>query len=283
MKPVIDFHAHVFPERIAAGALSSLAEHSGEYQPRTDATLAGLLASMDRAGIELSVVANIATRPTQLESIFRFSREILSERIYPLVSFHPENTLKEVETLVANSREAGLFGVKLHPMYQEFAIDEERMFPYYECIRDAEGFVLFHTGFDIAFPGNTQAEVERVARLAHRLPDLRIVATHTGGWRQWDRIQVLQDCPNVYTDISMTLTEMDDETFVNLLGYFGEDRTLFGTDSPWTDQLEMVERVKGLPLPESSREKILGGNARRFLRPSVPEGISRTRVANQLP
>lgn len=272
MKPVIDFHAHVFPDRIAAGALSSLAEHSGEYQPCTDATVASLLASMDRAGIALSVVANIATRPTQTESILRFSLEIRSDRILPLVSFHPENSLKEVERLLAKSREAGLNGVKLHPMYQEFAIDENRMFPYYECIRDAEGFVLFHTGFDIAFPGNTQADVERVVRIAQRLPELRIVATHTGGWRQWDRVQVFADCPNVYTDISMTLTEMNDDAFVNLLRPFGEDRVLFGSDSPWTDQREMVARVRNLPISENLRDKILSENARRFLGILDPAG-----------
>ena len=265
MKSIIDFHAHIFPDRIAEGALASLAEHSGEYQPCTDATLCGLLASMDRAGIGLSVVANIATRPAQLESILRFSQELMSDRVYPLVSFHPGNTLEEVKGLLRRCREHGLAGVKLHPMYQEFAIDEERMFPYYESVLDAGGFVLFHTGYDIAFPGNTQADIERVRRLARRLPDLPIVATHTGGWRQWDRIGQLEDCPHVYTDISMTLSEMDDDVFIRLLAVFGEDRVLFGTDSPWTDQKEMVERINGLPLSDGFKEKIFSLNAIRFL------------------
>ena len=42
-------------------AIAQLAEESGEYQPRTDGTLRGLIASMDAAGIGASVVANMGT------------------------------------------------------------------------------------------------------------------------------------------------------------------------------------------------------------------------------
>jgi predicted TIM-barrel fold metal-dependent hydrolase len=201
-----------------------------------------------------------------MEAIFRFSVEVLGPRIYPLISFHPGNSLEQVEDLLARAAAAGLRGVKLHPMYQDFAIDDRKMMRYYERIAQRNFFIVFHTGFDIAFPGNTNADIERVRRLAMDLPHLRIVATHTGGWRQWERVGLLADCPNVFTDISMTQTEMTDEAFLALLPAFGEDRVFFGSDSPWTDQAEMVGRVKGLALPETFKEKILHGNAESFLR-----------------
>lgn len=257
----IDFHAHIFPDRIAGNALERLTEHSGEYKPRTDGTLNGLLRSMDEAGISISVVSNIATRPSQTIPIYEFSLQVRSKRIYPLISIHPENNIVEAEELLSMAKAGGIIGVKLHPMYQEFYIDEKRMFPFYDLIRSTGLFVLFHTGYDIAFPGNDQADVERVRRIAGEFRDLTIIATHVGGWRQWERIDVLTGCENIYTETSMTLTEIDDDAFVRAISRFDEDRLLFGTDSPWTDQKEMLERTLRLDIPDRLKEKMLYGNA----------------------
>src|SRR5512145_1757542 len=112
---VIDFHTHIFPDKIAKQAVAKLAEESGEYQPKTDGTLSGLLASMDRAGIGRSVVANISTKPTQTEPILDFSRHIQNDRIVPLISFHPGNSPAEVESLLSRAAAMGVRGVKLHP------------------------------------------------------------------------------------------------------------------------------------------------------------------------
>ncbi len=262
---IIDFHTHIFPDKIAKQAVAALAEESGEYVPRTDGTLTGLLASMDRAGISLSVVANIATRPSQMLPIFEFCRQIAGERIAPLVSVHPDNSMNEIGELFTRTAEAGIRGVKLHPMYQGFAIDDRKMYPIYQLIEHFGFFVVFHTGFDMAFPGNTQADVARVKIIADQFRDLTIVATHVGGWRQWDRIGPLGKCGNVYTETSITMTEIDDDRFIKALSQFDEDRVLFGSDSPWSDQKEMRDRTLRLGLPDSRKEKLLYLNARALL------------------
>lgn len=262
---IIDFHTHIFPDKIAAQAIKQLAEESGEYRPMTDGTLQGLIASMDKAGVRTSIVANIATRPTQMLPVFEFCKRIQSRRIIPFISFHPDNSLEDVNSLLANAAQLGIRGVKLHPMYQEFFIDEERMFPFYRLIEQSGMFVVFHTGFDIAFPGNLQADVERVKRLAGLFKGLTIVATHVGGWRQWDRASTLADCGNVYTETSMTMNEMDDDGFIALISQFDENRVLFGTDSPWTDQKTTLDRTLKLKMPDSRKEKMLFRNAERLL------------------
>jgi len=261
----IDFHTHIFPDKIAQRAVASLAEESGEYVPRTDGTLKGLLASMDKAGIAQSVVANIATRPSQMLPIFDFCRHIAGERIVPLISVHPDNAMDEVGTLFARAAEAGIKGVKLHPMYQGFAIDDRKMYPLYQLIEHYGFFVVFHTGYDMAFPGNNQADVDRVRTIADQFKDLVIVATHVGGWRQWDRCGVLGTCRNVYTETSITMTELDDERFLKALSQFDEDRVLFGSDSPWSDQKEMLDRTLRLALPDRQKEKLMHLNARALL------------------
>jgi hypothetical protein len=262
---IIDFHTHIFPDRIATQAVERLAEESGEYRPRTDGTLAGLLSSMDKAGIGASLVANIATKPAQALPILEFCRSIAGPRIVATVSVHPDTPPAEAESLLSEAAATGIPGVKLHPMYQGFAIDDRRMFPLYQLIEHFGFFVIFHTGLDIAFPGNLQADVERVRRLAGDFPGLTIVATHVGGWRQWDRAGLLGRCANVWTETSMTLTEMDNAAFVRLLDQFDEERVLFGSDSPWTDQGEMVERMLRLPISDGRKEKLMSGNARALL------------------
>jgi len=261
----IDFHTHIFPDKIAKRAVAALAEESGDYVPRTDGTLKGLLASMDEAGIALSVVANIATRPSQMLPIFEFCRHIAGERIVPLISVHPDNSMNEIGVLFARAAEAGIKGVKLHPMYQGFAIDDRKMYPVYQLIEHYGFFVVLHTGFDMAFPGNTQGDVERVKTIADQFRDLTIVATHVGGWRQWDRSGILGKCENIYTETSITLTEINDDQFINALSAFDEDRVLFGSDSPWSDQKEMLDRTQGLRISDGRKEKLLFLNARSLL------------------
>jgi hypothetical protein len=150
-------------------------------------------------------------------------------------------------------------------MYQGFFIDDRRMYPIYQLIEHFGFFVVFHTGYDIAFPGNTQADVERVSTIAKEFRDLSIVTTHVGGWRQWDRAGILGTCENVYTETSMTLTEMADDEFVKVLSEFDEDRVLFGSDSPWTDQKEMLDRTLRLRLADGRKEKMMYRNAAALL------------------
>lgn len=262
----IDFHAHIFPDRIAAQALDALSQTTGEIRPRTDGTLGGLLASMDRAGIGASVVASIATKPGQIFPILDFSREIASDRIFPLVSFHPANSPEELDRLLAGAVASGIRGIKLHPMYQEFTLDDPAMIPFYRQVADSGLFLLFHSGDDISFPGDERADPARIARLAGLLPGLTIVASHLGGWRQWERVGILADLPNVWIECSMTLRSIPDERFVEILTGFDPDRILYGSDTPWDDQAETLAHARRLPLPEGLLARLLHDNAARLLR-----------------
>ena len=262
----IDFHTHIFPDNIAKPAMDALAAESGKYRPTTDGTLKGLVDSMKRAGISASLVANIATKPSQMMPILKYCLEIRSEAIHPLISFHPANDTYDVEDMFGEAHREGLRGVKLHPMYQGFSIDDKYMYGFYELMASFGFYVMFHTGFDMAFPGNTQADVERVKRVADWFKDLTIVCTHVGGWKQWDRIGCLSKCLNVYTETSMTLSEISDEEFVKALSHFDDDRILFGSDSPWTDQKEMLERTLRLRISDGLKEKMMYKNAAKLLR-----------------
>lgn len=251
----IDVHAHAFPDKLAEKALTALAEHSGDYRPHTDGTIAGLTASMDAAGIDTALIANIATKPAQAEPILAWSRAIRSPRIVPLGSVHPAGSGFREE--IAAVRKAGLPGIKLHPMYQDFTVDDPALTPFFRAIEEQEQFVLLHAGYDIAFPGDTRAMPYRIARLAERHPRLTIIAAHMGGWQTWDEVlETLAGAP-VYLDTSF-LEEMAPEQLKPLVRKHGAGRFVFGTDSPWLRQKEEAAAARSLLSPLMSAAELSG-------------------------
>ncbi len=264
MRPnrVIDFHTHAFPDHIAERAVPALARE-GNVSAHLNGTITDLIASMDRAGIDISVVCSIATRPSQFEGILAWSRDIRSSRIIPLPSVHPADAgLPEKMRLIS---EEGFAGIKMHAYYQDFFLDEERLFPLYKELLQRNLLVVMHTGFDIAFPRIRRAEPERVLRVMERFPGLKLITTHLGGWDDWQQVESLLAGKPVYMDISFTATCLDDARMRTIIRNHPEDCILFGTDSPWRDQFESIEHLRSLHLPERLEAKILGENAARLL------------------
>ena len=52
---IIDFHTHIFPDKIAAKSIENLEKASG-IKAATDGTLQGLLDSMDKNNVDISVI-----------------------------------------------------------------------------------------------------------------------------------------------------------------------------------------------------------------------------------
>lgn len=260
---IIDFHTHAFPDNLAQRALSALQEHSGEYRTYHDATVRGLLISMNRAGIDAAVVASIATKPEQAEKILRWSSLIQGPRIIPFGSVHPRSlqAVHEIERIAA----AGLPGLKLHPMYQEFTIDDPALFPLYEAVAASGLILLFHAGFDIAFPGNHQADPSRILKVHQCFPSLKIVASHLGGWQLWPEVLETLAGKPVYLETSFAAREADPGLLRSILDKHSADFLLFGTDSPWLDQKEELRAWREMDIPDDRREKILFRNAARLL------------------
>jgi len=126
---VTDFHVHAFPDKLAADAISHLSETGGEIKPFTDGTINGLIHSMDAASIDRAVVCAVATRPDQFSTILKWCRSQASERIIPFPAVHPdaEAPADQVRQIAAS----GFKGFKLHPYYQEFVGDEDKLMVVY--------------------------------------------------------------------------------------------------------------------------------------------------------
>ncbi|MEN8189661.1 MAG: amidohydrolase family protein [Thermodesulfobacteriota bacterium] len=259
---IIDFHTHAFPDRIAERAVPALAEE-GKIPAHTDGTVDGLLRSMDMAGIEKSVICSIATRPEQFSAIFDWSKKIRSKRLTPLLSIHPEdpNPAEKVQVVADH----GFAGIKLHPYYQDFYLDEDRLDPLYQSLSDHGLLLVSHCGYDIAFPRERRADPARILTVMARFPDLKLITTHFGGWDIWDEVEESLLGREIYMEISFALSYLSREKAVDMIGKHPADYLLFGSDSPWEDQLAAVNQLKGLGLTENLLKKILGRNGARLL------------------
>ena len=69
---LIDFHTHVFPEKIARQTIDFLASKS-QNKPFTDGTVEGMLGALNRADADIAVALPVLTKPTQFDSVIKFA------------------------------------------------------------------------------------------------------------------------------------------------------------------------------------------------------------------
>ena len=261
---IIDFHVHAFPDALAAKALPLLSKCSGGVKPNYDATISGLESYLAKNNVDYAVVLNIATNPHQEKKVNDFAISLLEKKnIIPFGSVHPDspNALSELERLA----KAGIRGIKLHPDYQHFFVDDEKMFPIYKKIAELGFITVFHAGVDIGYPKPVHCTPERLLRVLDLFDDAPVVAAHFGGWLLWD--SVLEDLcgTKVYLDTAFSSGKMPPDYAKELIKAHGADKVLLGSDMPWSDTLDEVRFVQSLDLSAEDEEKILTNNAKRLL------------------
>lgn len=277
---IIDFHTHTFPDRIALQTVQKLqlASHTVAF---SDGSASGLRDSMAAAAVQYSVVLPVATNPAKLTSINDVS--IAHDPCDGLIYFgcaHPlaENLQDELGRIAA----AGIRGIKIHPVYQGVDIDDIRFLRLLDRAAELGLIVVMHAGDDIGFPGVVRCSPEMTANALRQVPGVKLVLAHMGGWKNWDQVTdqlggtgcYLDTAfslgsaaplePDYYTDEELAL--LNAQQFCTIVRAFGAERVLFGTDSPWTDQKQSKEDILALPLTDSEKAAILGGNARKLLR-----------------
>jgi len=259
---IIDIHTHAFPDNVAEKAIPLL-EGEGKIKAKLDGKISSLISSMDKYGIEKSVICSIATKISQYNSILKWSKEIRTERIIPFPSFHQDDPL--VFERIKEIKKEGFKGIKLHPYYQKFIVDEEKMMKIYEKICEENLILVLHTGFDFAFERIRIADPEKIMNVKKTFHKLKLITTHLGAWEDWDNVEKFMIGKEIYMEISFSLEFLEKERARRIILSHPPDFILFGTDSPWTDQGETLNLLRQLQLPSEIEEKILYLNAERIL------------------
>lgn len=260
---IIDIHSHVYPQKIAQKAASATAKFY-DYRGKVLAGSAEELLELgQKAGIGLHVVCSVATRPDQVRHINEFIAAQTAAHPGRLLGFgtlHPGSD--QVEQDFDELVKLGLRGVKLHPDMQGFRLDDPACAAIYRACAGRLP-LLIHTGdkrFDFSNPN-------RLIPVLTQYPNLTVIAAHFGGYTIWEAAtrQLAGRFENLYVDCSSSLFAMSGEAAAELIGAYGADRVLFGTDYPMWEPAQEVARFRNLHLPESVEQKILHDNAARLL------------------
>ena len=260
---LIDFHTHCFPDKIADKAIEKLSYVSGGLKYHTDGTVEGLRARMGEDGVFKSVVLNIATNANQQSNVNDFAVSINNEvDIFAFGSIFPDapDALAELERIKAS----GLKGVKLHPDYQGFFVDDEKMIPIYKKISQLGLVTVFHAGFDYGFPPPYGATPERLIKAIKHF-DTPVIAAHWGGVNCAEGVIEHLCGADIYFDTSFGYSMMPKYYAEKILEKHGTDRMIFGTDTPWhTANMEM-RLLNSLGLTADEMDKITHKNAQKLL------------------
>ena len=264
---IIDAHTHVFPEKIAERSISVL-EKLGKQKAVIGGTVNDLLCSMEKNGVDYSVVVPVLTKPEQFESINRFAGEIGKlPGIIPFGAIHPlcENINKLLDYIV----EKGFKGVKLHPDYQETDITDDGYIKILEGCRKRGLIAIIHAGIDPAYTDHVHCPPELSSAVVKELTTDKtkpfIVLAHMGGIGQIEKAERFLVGLPVFFDTSFVLDETDSTRTRELILRHGCEKVLFATDSPWRDAKQYIELIKQMSLGVEATDAILGKNCARLL------------------
>lgn len=260
---LIDFHTHAFPERIAEKAIEKLSFASGGLTPHTNGTFFDLKRLLKESKIDKAVVLNIATNAAQQKNVNDFAASINdNQNIFAFGSVFPESedALYELERIKA----LGLKGVKLHPDYQGFAVDDEKMKPIYKKISALGLITVFHAGQDYGFPPPYGATPQKLEKALSWF-DSPVVAAHYGGIGCAEEVIKHLCGKDIYFDTSFGYGTLPKYYAQTIIERHGADKILFGTDTPWhTAEMEM-RLLDSMQISHADFEKITHQNAEKLL------------------
>lgn len=266
---LIDFHTHIFPDRIAAGAVMALKDGvkriEGIDAPNyTDATYNGLIKSMSENNVDLSIAMPIITNPKKPESINEFARGIRNDKVISFGSVHPMQT-DRVEW-VYKLKDMGFIGLKIHPEFQYSFIDSKESIEILKAAENTGLLVMLHTGADIGMPPPVHCTPKRLKNVLEYVKGDNIIAAHLGGWRMWDEVEKYLTGTPIYMDTAYVLLDIDKEQCIRIIKNHGEDKILFGSDSPWETPMHTLKYLESLDLDDEVIEKIKYKNAQVLFR-----------------
>ena len=279
---IIDFHTHIFPEKISATVIDKLSRTSRTVA-FTDGSLQGLLNSMQKAGVDKSVILPVATNSAQVEKINNsaaaLNEKYFSRGIISFASIHPD--FENYRAELARLKNLGFKGVKVHPVYQDTDLDDKKFLNIFYRAAELDLIVVTHAGLDIGFPGVVKCSPQMAKNVVEEIGAFKFVLAHMGGWKNWDEVLTQLADKKIFLDTSFStgkitprsdstwrdddLNLMTAEKFVDFVKTFGADRILFGTDSPWTSAKISIDFIKNLPITDAEKNLILGDNAKKLI------------------
>ncbi len=262
MQKIVNAHCHIYPEKIADKAVIGIRDFY-DLDMSLNGKVEGLLKDGEKVGVTHYLVHSVATTPKQVKSINEFIAQSVNQHPDKFIGFgtlHPDSD--DIQGDFDHLIDLGLKGVKLHPDFQLFAMNEERAFRIGEVVRDGKVPMQVHCG-DFRY---NYSNPEQIKPFLEEFPEIPFIGAHFAGWSMWEEAtEKLAGTPNLYVDISSSLYDLSPETAVELIHAYGSDKVLWGTDYPMWESASEMEYFNRLDLTDRERSQILYENAAKLL------------------
>lgn len=278
----IDIHTHVFHPKIAEKAVHHLRAHY-HLEPAGLGNSDDLLARMrgphpDGRGIAVrldkAVALCAATSASQVIPANNFALELLRScpDVIPFASMHPDFMFPDInertqrydwEKELKRLHGAGIKGLKLHPDFQGFFLDDPRVLPLIESAQD-DFIFMCHIG-DALPPDKNPSCPGKLAKLLDNFPKARFIAAHFGGFKQWDFALEKLVGRKVFLDTSSALFAIEDKVLREILRRHPRELLLFGSDYPLFDPQEEFRLLQRRIKPSAAETEALLTNAAHLL------------------
>lgn len=265
----IDLHTHIFPNKIAKKAIPKLAGVI-KQEPSTDGTYTGLKKSMKEAAIDISVVLPTVTNLNQFDSIIRFADQINekfyenpSQGILSLAGIHPmaDNYAEQLQII----KDHGFAGLKIHPDYQGIFFNDIRCKRIIDKAAQLGLFVITHTGYDPYSPDLVHCSVPMILEVLRDVQPDNLVLAHMGSNLFYTDVENYLLGSDVYLDTAYVISHIPSERLSAMIHKHGADKVLFGSDTPWTTQSEVIRCLNQLDLTEEEFALVSHKNAMKLL------------------
>jgi predicted TIM-barrel fold metal-dependent hydrolase len=276
---IIDFHTHILPPKIKQDRSRYVTQDAAFAQIYSGdkvkiVTAEDLIASMDKEGIDVSVVVNyswtthefcVTTNDYILDTIARYPKRLIGFcAVNSLVS---DTAMKEIERCVSG----GIRGVgELRPDTQKLDYTRQSVIqPFTDLLRKHNLIVMTHASDPVghSYPGKGAVTPELLEKFIACFTDVPLVCAHWGGGLPFYTLmpEVQAALENVYFDTAISPFLYRPEIYQQVSQLIGADRVLFGTDFPVIAPSRILNEINTAGLSEIDREEILSGNARRLL------------------
>ena len=276
---IIDFHTHVLPPQIKNKRSDYVEKDTAFAQIYSGekvkiATAEDLISSMDRDGVDISVIVNygwsthefcVETNDYIMESVARYPKRLIG--FCAVSSYTDETSLAEIERCIRG----GISGVgELRP--DTLSLDysgKDVLKPFADLLRKHKLIVLTHSSEPVGhlYAGKGAATPGLLYSFIASFPDVPVVCAHWGGGLPFYTLmpEVRAALENVYYDTAISPFLYRPEIYHQVSQLVGADRILFGSDYPVIAQSRLLKEINAAGLPEEDKNMILSGNARRLL------------------
>ena len=276
---IVDFHTHIFPPDIV-GAREDYCRSDRlfgalYFEPKAKlATAEELLTSMDRAGIDFSVVLGFAWSSAE---VCRRHNDYLLEaasnssgRLLPFCTLEPASGLAAITTEIDRCVAGGARGFgELRPDDQGYRLDSEAGTVLAEAAIEHKVVLLFHVSEPVghSYPGKDGLSIAAFARFAAANPEARVVGAHWGGGLPFYALmpEIADAFKNTRVDTAASRFLYRPQVFPIASRLIGASKVLFGSDFPLISQGTARRDVEESGLDSSEIELVLGRNAGELL------------------